>query len=194
GIKPENIIGKTLMYDTVARTITGVIADLDYPSSFEEKEFIAVPATEWTSDNWIGSNSNHIVFVKVAQGGSIRRIVDFATETRLEFAGEAQKDYGFEAWFDAVPLTEKHFAAEYATSSRSASMNALYGLMGIGFFLLVLACINYINLSTAQVPQRAKEIGVRKTLGGTPRALIGNFLVETLAITFVALLLAVPLT
>src|SRR5690606_7480935 len=60
--------------------------------------------------------------------------------------------------------------------------------------LLILACINYINLSTAQVPQRAKEIGVRKTLGGTPRALIGNFLVETLAITFVALLLAVPLT
>src|SRR5690606_32220897 len=41
-MSPENIIGKTLMYDTVARTITGVIADLDYPSSFEEKEFIAI--------------------------------------------------------------------------------------------------------------------------------------------------------
>ncbi|SKB81044.1 ABC-type antimicrobial peptide transport system, permease component [Parapedobacter luteus] len=194
GLKPENIIGKTLMYDTVVRTITGVIADLDYPSSFEEKEFIAVPATEWTSDNWIGSNSDHIVFVKVVQGGSIRPIVDFATETRLEFAGEAQREYGFEAWFDAVPLTEKHFAAEYATGSRSASMNTLYGLMGISFFLLVLACINYVNLSTAQMPQRAREIGIRKTLGGTPRALIGNFLVETSAIAVVALLLAIPLT
>src|SRR5690606_14418756 len=92
------------------------------------------------------------------------------------------------------PLPEKHFAGEYATSSRSASMNTLYGLMGIGFFLLVLACINYINLSTAQVPQRAKEIGVRKTLGGTPRTLIGNFLIETLAIVSVALLLAIPAT
>src|SRR5690606_36173370 len=47
---------------------------------------------------------------------------------------------------------------------------------------------------TAQVPQRAKEIGVRKTLGGTPRMLIGSFLLETLAITLVALLLAIPLT
>src|SRR5690606_35205074 len=194
GLRPENILGKTLMYDTVARTVTGVIADQDYPSSFGEKEFVSVPAEQWTSDNWLGSNSAHIVFVKVTPGSSIQRIVDFATKKRLEFAGEAQREYGFEAWFDAIPLTEKHFAAEYATSSRSASMNVLYGLMGIGFFLLILACINYINLSTAQVPQRAKEIGVRKTLGGTPRALIGNFLVETLAITFVALLLAVPLT
>src|SRR5690606_10727763 len=60
--------------------------------------------------------------------------------------------------------------------------------------LPILACINYINLSTAQVPQRAKEIGVRKTLGGTPQALIGNFLVETLVITVVALVLAIPMT
>jgi len=194
GLKPENVIGKTLLYDTVARNVTGVVADLDYPSSFEEKEFIAVPAEQWSSDNWLGSNSAHIVFVKLTPGASIQPIVDFATKKRLEFAGEAQKEYGFEAWFDAIPLTQKHFAAEYATSSRSASMTVLYGLMGIGFFLLILACINYINLSTAQVPQRSKEIGVRKTLGGTPRALIGSFLVETLAITFVALLLAVPLT
>ncbi|HWK99260.1 MAG TPA: ABC transporter permease, partial [Parapedobacter sp.] len=194
GLKPENVIGKTLMYDTVARNVTGVVADLDYPSSFEEKEFIAVPAEQWSSDNWLGSNSAHIVFVKLAKGASIKTIVDVASKKRLEVAGEAMKEYGFESWFDAVPLTEKHFAAEYATSSRSASMNVLYGLMGIGFFLLILACINYINLSTAQVPQRAKEIGVRKTLGGTPRALIGSFLAETLAITFVSLLLAVPLT
>ena len=194
GLKPDDILGKTLQYDTVARTVTGVLADLDYPSSFEEKEFIMVPTVEWTSDNWIGSNSAHIVFIKTSPGTAIQPIVDFATNKRLEFAGELQKEYGFESWFDAIPLTEKHFAAEYATSSRSASMNVLYGLMGIGGFLLILACINYINLSTAQVPQRAKEIGVRKTLGGTPRTLIGNFLIETLAIAAAALLLAIPTT
>ena len=194
GLEPENILGKTLYYDTVARSITGIVTDLDYPSSFEEKEFIAVPAEEWSSDNWLGSNSAHIVFFKVAKGKSVGQIADFVTKRRLEFTAELQKEYGFEAWFQALPLIDKHFAREYTTTSRSASMNTLYGLMGIGFFLLILACINYINLSTAQVPQRAKEIGVRKTLGGTPRTLIGNFLVETLAITFVALLLAIPMT
>ncbi len=194
GLKPEDIFGKTVLHDTLARTISGVVADLDYPSSFEEKEFIAVSTTDWTADSWGGSNSAHIVFVKVANGAPIRPIVDFATKKRNEFTAEIQKEHGFKTWFDAIPLSGKHFATEYATSSRSASLDALYGLMGIGFFLLVLACINYINLSTAQVPQRAKEIGVRKTLGGTPRALIGAFLVETLAITLIALLLAVPLT
>ena len=193
-LTPEDVLGKTLLYDTVARTVTGVLADLDYPSSFEEKEFVAIPAAEWTSDAWGASNSAHIVFIKTSPGAAIQPIVDFATDKRLEFTAEIQKEYGFEARFEAIPLTEKHFAAEYATTSRSASMNVLYGLMGIGGFLLLLACINYINLSTAQVPQRAKEIGVRKTLGGTPQALIGNFLVETLAITVAALLLAIPIT
>lgn len=193
GFKPEDILGKTLMYDTVARTVTGVIADLNYPSSFGEKEFIAVPASEWTADTWGGSNSAHLVFVKVAEGTPIQPIVDFATEKRLAFTTELQNEYGFEAWFEALPLAEKHFAPEYAAGSRSASMHVLYGLVGIGFFLLILACINYINLSTAQVPQRAKEIGVRKTLGGTPRTLIGSFLVETLAVAVMALLLAIPM-
>ncbi len=194
GLKPEDVVGKTLMYDTVARTVTGVVADLGYPSSFQENEFTAVPSEQWTSDNWLGSNSDHIVFVKLAKGASIETIVDIASRKRQEVASEAMNEYGFEAWFDAIPLSDKHFAAEYATSSRSASMNVLYGLMAIGFFLLILACINYINLSTAQVPQRAKEIGVRKTLGSTPRVLVGSFLLETLAITLVALLLAIPLT
>ncbi|SEL53746.1 ABC transporter permease [Parapedobacter koreensis] len=193
-LKPEEILGQTLVYDTLARTVTGIVADLDYPSSFEEKEFIAVSQQDWTSDNWLSFNSNNILFVKTEPGKSIKPALDFATQKRLEFAAEFQKEGSYTAWFDALPLAEKHFASEYATGSRSASMNTLYGLMGIGFFLLVLACINYVNLSTAQVPQRAREIGIRKTLGGTPHALIGNFLAETLAIALVALLLAIPLT
>ncbi|HZH54252.1 MAG TPA: ABC transporter permease [Sphingobacteriaceae bacterium] len=192
GLDPEDILGKTLFHDTLARTVTGIVADLDYPSSFEEKEFIAVSTKDWLSDNWRGSNSNHLVFVKVTKGVSIEPIVDFANDRRLEFTADFQKEYGMESWFEALPLPEKHFAGEYATGSRSASMNTLYGLMGIGFFLLILACINYINLSTAQIPQRAKEIGVRKTLGGTPRRLIGQFIVETLVIVSAALLLSIP--
>lgn len=194
GMRSQDLLGTVLYHDTLARTITGIVADLDYPSSFEEKEFVAVPAEEWSSDHWLGSNSAHLVFVKVAEGASVDHIVNFATRRRNEFAADFQNEHGYKSWFEALPLPQKHFAGEYATSSRSASMNALYGLIGIGFFLLALACINYVNLSTAQAPQRAKEIGVRKTLGGTPRMLIGNFLVETLAIVIVALLLAIPTT
>ncbi len=192
--KPADLLGKTLMHDTITRVISGIVADLDYPSSFEAQEFIAVSQQDWTSDNWLSFNSDNNLFVKMEPGKSIKPLLEFATNKRLEFAAEIQRESGYTAWFDALPLADKHFAAEYATGSRSASMNALYGLMGIGFFLLILACINYVNLSTAQVPQRAREIGIRKTLGSAPGALIGGFLVETAATTFVALLLAFPLT
>src|SRR5690606_40359397 len=71
-------------------------SDLGYPSSFQENEFIAVPSEQWTSDNWVGSNSDHIVFVKLAKGASIETIVDVASRKRQEVAGEAMKEYGFE--------------------------------------------------------------------------------------------------
>src|SRR5690606_32159254 len=68
------------------------------------------------------------------------------------------------------------------------------GLIGIAAFLLILAGINYINLSTSQLPQRSKEIGVRKTLGSNPRLLISHFLLETLVIVILAFLLSLPLS
>jgi ABC-type antimicrobial peptide transport system permease subunit len=90
-----------------------------------------------------------------------------------------------------LPLKESHFSTyieEYGT--RKASKPVLYGLVGIGLFLLILACINYINMSVAAMPQRAKEIGVRKTLGSSQGQLILQFLTETFFTTLIAAVLA----
>src|SRR3569833_2642204 len=66
--------------------------------------------------------------------------------------------------------------------------------MVIGVFLLLLGCINFINLTTAQASQRAKEIGIRKTMGSTRRQLIIQFLSETFLITLLAVIIAVAAT
>jgi cell division protein FtsX len=58
----------------------------------------------------------------------------------------------------------------------------------------LLACINYLNLSTAQLPARSREIGIRKTLGGRPKAIVGSFLFETMLICLAATWLAGLLT
>src|SRR5690606_32937711 len=89
--------------------------------------------------------------------------------------------------YELLPIRDAHFAthvADYGVSKTSKPV--LYGLIGIGVFLLVLACINYVNMSVAQIPQRGKEIGVRKTLGGGVWQLIGLFLSETLITAVVA--------
>ncbi len=70
----------------------------------------------------------------------------------------------------------------------------LYGLLAIAGFLLLLGCINFINLTTAQSSTRAKEIGIRKTMGSSKRQLIIQFMGETFLLTLIATFLSCLLT
>ena len=75
--------------------------------------------------------------------------------------------------FRLQPLADIHFNTNYAGfGQRTAHKSTLYSLLAIAVFLLLLGCINFINLTTAQASQRAKEIGIRKTLGGSKKQLI----------------------
>jgi ABC-type antimicrobial peptide transport system permease subunit len=86
------------------------------------------------------------------------------------------------------PLNEMHFDARYGTfDGRVFSKNLILMLSTIGIFLLVLACVNFINLSTAQAVNRAREVGVRKVLGSNRRQLIFQFLGEAAFVSCFAL-------
>ncbi|RYY10469.1 MAG: FtsX-like permease family protein, partial [Chitinophagaceae bacterium] len=93
--------------------------------------------------------------------------------------------------FVMQPLADVHFNQDYGAP---ADMSTLRGLMLLAGFLLLLGCINFINLSTAQAAKRAKEIGIRKTIGSTRQQLIRQFLSETFLLTLIAAVLAVMLT
>jgi putative ABC transport system permease protein len=85
------------------------------------------------------------------------------------------------------PLNDVHFNNKYGTfKTQIADKNVLLCLSLVAVFLLALASINFINLTTAQGVARAKEIGIRKTLGSSRKQLIGQFLSETFVITLVA--------
>ncbi|MEO6632408.1 MAG: FtsX-like permease family protein, partial [Mucilaginibacter sp.] len=88
-----------------------------------------------------------------------------------------------------------HFNNAYDdTYTRKAHLPTLYGLMGIAAFILIIAAINFINLSTAQSLRRAKEVGVRKTLGSSKANLTIQFLMETFMVTIVAATVSVIIT
>jgi putative ABC transport system permease protein len=92
------------------------------------------------------------------------------------------------------PLNEIHYDARFGNfTGRTFSKDLITAVELIGLFLLIVACINFINLSTAQAINRAKEVGVRKVLGGNRQQLIWQFLGETGFICFIALVLAVIL-
>ncbi|SJN23487.1 ABC transporter permease [Sphingobacterium sp. JB170] len=189
-LNPRDIIGKTVRYDTVSYSVTGVIKDLEKTTSFTAKEFMPLSSEDQRSDNWGMVTSNHKLFVKLNNKKAERTFITLLDKKINEMNAEMNSTYNIKQGFGLAPLDGLHFQRGI---HGSVEKNILYGLIGIGFFLLVLACINYVNLTTAQVPIRAKEIGIRKTLGEQPRNVLISFLTETLTISCTALLVSWPL-
>ncbi|MEJ7680657.1 MAG: FtsX-like permease family protein [Segetibacter sp.] len=102
---------------------------------------------------------------------------------------------GVTTQYHLQPLSNIHFNADYDNfTQRRAHIPTLFGLLAVALFLLLLGCINFINLTTAQASQRAKEIGIRKTLGSSKKQLIIQFLSETFLLTLIAAVLSALLT
>ncbi|MFT3705400.1 MAG: ABC transporter permease [Agriterribacter sp.] len=101
------------------------------------------------------------------------------------------KDLAKEARLPLQPLKDIHFDQRYLNSFAPTTSKATYwALIAIAVFIIVIACINFINLATAQAIRRAKEIGVRKVLGSNRSGLIAQFLGETAMMVIIALILA----
>jgi ABC-type antimicrobial peptide transport system permease subunit len=194
GLSPEKVLGKTILYDdTIAVHVSGIVADLDYPNSFVGQEFFAVPET-MEMNGWGGVSSNNMLYTKLGPGISQHKVLQQINAISSQKAAQEMEMYNYKRWHELIPLNQVHFATEYVDHSPKASKNILYGLTVIAVFLLLLASINYINLTTAQIPQRAKEIGIRKTLGSSRIHLLGQFLLETFAISLVAVCLSGGIT
>ncbi|MGV3763262.1 FtsX-like permease family protein [Parapedobacter sp.] len=198
GTDLQDIHGRTLMYnDSIPYIISGIVADLPYESSFEWQEFFRVELTSdyrW-ADSWNVSSVNELLYVKLKAHVAAEEVGRRIDAINTMHNKENFEKYQYTQTYRLLPLSEFHYASAIGgMQHRTVDKAVLYGLVGIALFLILLAVINYVNLSTAQLPQRALEIGVRKTLGGNPRQLIGRFLLETFAITLVAALLSIVLS
>lgn len=190
----SKIIGKVVTYnDTIHATVTGIVKDLAEITDFTFKEFISyatLPAENFAASNWGSVNSSDQFFIKLKQGVTAASVQSQAQQA----FNKNQKDTYLKNIFTLQPLSDIHFNHDYDNfDSRLASLPTLYGLLAVGFILLLLGCINFINLTTAQAVQRAKEIGIRKTMGSSRPQLVFQFLSETFLLTFIAMLLSLIL-
>ncbi|RYY28930.1 MAG: FtsX-like permease family protein [Sphingobacteriaceae bacterium] len=193
--KLSEVLNQTITYysyrDTVQRTITGIVADFKAPTEFTAQEFCALPTKAYELNSWTNTNASDKLYLQLKPGiqpGKIKKQIESIVFSKMyEFNKKKTDPFKFKRWFQLLPLSESHFSTYIQEGEiRKASKPIMYSLIGIALFLLVLACINYVNLSVASIPQRAKEIGVRKTLGSSQLALIGQFLSETMITTFIA--------
>jgi putative ABC transport system permease protein len=199
GKKPEEIIDQQLTYyswhDTSVRIVSGIVADSKTPTEFTAREFCRLPDKPYPLAEWTNTNGSDRLYLQLRKDTKPEKVVgqitDIVGQRQKEFDQKNPNHYKYSRWIELLPLNDSHFSTyikEYDV--RKASRPVLLGLIGIGLFLLILASINYINLSVAAIPQRAKEIGVRKTLGSSNSQLIGRFLSETVLTVFFATVLA----
>jgi len=89
-----------------------------------------------------------------------------------------------------MALSDIYLRSDMAESEVVSSIRYIYGFGAIAAIILLIACINYINLATAKAADRAKEVGIRKVVGAIKRQLFAQFIGESVVITFLAFLLA----
>ncbi len=200
-LQPEQIVGRHFyLDDTIAVTVTGVVKDITANTDFTFKVFVSEPTLETTRlrpqnyNDWTSSNGNSQLYVKLAVGTSLDKIQKQITALYYLNAPKKLGD-NFEVNYLLQPLNDIHFSKDYnAYSIPKASTDVLLGLLAVALFLLLLGCVNFINLTTAQSAQRAKEIGIRRTIGSSKKQLIFQFLSEAFLLTFFATILSVILT
>lgn len=191
-VSPDSVIGRTIYYqDSLMATVTGVVANWTGNSDFNFGQWLSystIPVSflqrELNLDKWNNMNRSSQAMVKLAKNIKPSQI-------DAQFTAFAKR-HGSQLAFTArlKPLSRIHFHQEYGGTGRKASLPVLYTLIAVAAFILMLAIVNFVNLSTAQSMQRAREIGVRKVLGGNRTSIAVQFFTETLVLTLAAVALA----
>ena len=198
--QPEEVLDRTLIYaDSLPVTVKGIIKDQSRPSDFAFGAYISFNTIErswlgrdrFSLDSWGGVTSNCQVLVKLEEDFTEERFNEQLKTISAVYA-EKNPEASWQIHLTLQPLSDIHFNAEYRppVGSHVAHRPTLRLLALIAILLLVIAGVNFVNLETAKATERAKEVGVRKVLGGSRSNLTWQFLSETFLITAVAVLVS----
>ena len=198
----QDMLGKQVVFgDSTRVTVAGIVEEFKQNSDFTFTDFISYSTIQTIKDlkqqqnDWTSTNGNSMCFIKLTEGTTVASIEKQLAGLKAKYVPSLKGNQGYQSKWRLQSLADIHFNDHYgAINNPAANKNTLYFLMAIAGFLLTLGCINFINLTTAQASQRAKEIGIRKTMGGTRPQLIGQFLSETTLVTVLAVMISIAIT
>jgi putative ABC transport system permease protein len=191
-----NVVGQTLTFnDTSTYKITGVIKDIPSQSHFNFDFFLSFSTLpESHVNSWgYGGMRNYLL---LKPGTNIKSL-----EAQIQKV-EIKNSFSPSAWSSGdnylrivlKPLLDIHLRSNSQYEiSKNGSIQYVYIFSVIALFILLIACVNFMNLSTARSSNRAREVGVRKVLGSGRKELVAQFLVESTLVTLVSTIIAVLL-
>lgn len=195
-----DVIGRNIEYNVGSIAdleITGIVKDPPKNSDFPFTLFIESTsknreAESNVNDSWSSSSSSIQTYVKLQSGVKPENVNAQFDDLITKYQSAEHAEY---LEFKLQPLSEIHFDSRFGTySGRVVEKRTLLALGVIGLLLLITAFINFINLNTAIAVNRSKEVGLRKTLGGTRSQLTWHFMGETAFVTLISILLGVGIT
>jgi putative ABC transport system permease protein len=197
-------VGKTLVVNNENYKVTGVIKAIPQQSHFHFDMFVSMSNSEESRQNsWLSHNfTTYIVLKKGADRQRFESQLDAFAEKYLAPQAQEMMNIDIEAFkksgnwarYNLMPLTRIHLYSDKAAElGPNGNIQYVYIFSAIAVFILLIACVNFMNLSTARSSNRAKEVGVRKVLGSNRQNLITQFLSESLLIAAISLNFGVSL-
>lgn len=186
----EDALGGILEHDKIQYKITAIMEDTpgntDLP--FELLLSFATKKSEFEKQGWHSIWSDEHCYLTLKEGAKASDLESRMPAFVKKYLGEENRD---NQTFMLQPLSTFHFDERFGNYNyNTVSSSMLLALSVIAVFLVLTACINFINLATADAIKRSKEVGIRKTLGSTRRQLIFQFLGETTLVTTFSVVLA----
>jgi putative ABC transport system permease protein len=200
----KRVIGQEVHYhDSLVLNVSGIVKPLPYNADFNFTDFISVSTIDKSflkeagmqPNDWESTSGSSQLFVKLGintSPGTLQRQLSIANDKYKAM----QKEQSFKVEFKIQPLSDLHFNSDlgiFDGGGEPGNRKTLSILSLVAAMLLLIACINFINLETAHAATRAKEVGVRKVLGSSRPQLIYHFLTQSLLLTFFATLVSLAI-
>jgi putative ABC transport system permease protein len=190
----NNAIGKTIICNNQPCRVSAVLADL--PENSDLKIDALLPGDFSKIKNWMDDDFSDYTFVlfkqKIDYAGFAKKLADISKngiQPELNKMGAVK----YSVKFNIEPLKDVHFVQGNLGDTPKGDKQLVYIFSILAVVIMVIALLNYINLSTARATERAKEVGVRKVNGALQGSLIRQFLFESFFVTCIALILAIGL-
>jgi len=193
----EDAIGKVLKKDNNSNVVvTGVLANIPSNSHLQFDFIMPLSAIAQTNNdikNSVWDNFNFYAYIQLDKKPDAAGVSKFNKQMDDIYQSHIAKEK-LNAVFQLQPLTNIHLHSNYqADLSGHGNIQYVNIFFVVALFILAVACINFMNLATARSARRAKEVGLRKVVGAGKKQLVGQFLGESLLISFLALLIAIAL-
>ncbi|RPA69368.1 FtsX-like permease family protein [Cyclobacteriaceae bacterium YHN15] len=203
--KGENAVGQSLILDNKTDyKITAVYEDIPENSHFDFHVLLAAEGLpEAKSPQWLGNNFQTYILVRPnADQQEMNQKIAAMADKHLtpvlkqvmgeEFTLEKFRESGNKVEYALQPLLDIHLYSDLLGEFKANfSITYVYLFVAIAVFILLIACINFMNLATAKSSNRAKEVGVRKSMGSGRGDLIFQFMAETFLMSFISFMLAI---